>query len=151
MEGAQTIPAAGSHFVKTHNNFVLTIKPKGGYSLNNMVFSTGVEIRDKEGLQFASNSDGSVTITILAVTETLNLSISGISPENNEAINGDRVWVFGNRVHIRTQQPSNVQIYNALGQRYRDQNVPEGDSFIVLQRGFYTVVLNSKPYKVVVK
>jgi uncharacterized repeat protein (TIGR02543 family) len=149
VEGLITDPIAGMHYIPSHSNFVFTIKAAPGYSLDYLTITTGIEIRDKEGLIIVKNEDGSVMVTIIQVTEPITLTINGVSPTSNNSINEQKVWSYNSNLYINTDKQSNVQIFTMAGHLYMQQKVNAGETIIPLAQGFYTIKMNDKVYKIV--
>ncbi|MDR1747170.1 MAG: DUF6383 domain-containing protein, partial [Tannerella sp.] len=120
-------------------DYIITVKAKPGYSLERLTVKTGVPERDKDGVVLKTNDDGSVTITLRMVYETLTLSFDGIIKTANEAIKTARVWTNGNNICIETPAATMVQIYTIAGQLYARQTVAAGMTSIAVAQGFYVV------------
>ncbi|MDR2042617.1 MAG: InlB B-repeat-containing protein, partial [Tannerella sp.] len=152
VEGATTVPPAGLHQMQSHSDFVLTVTPDPDYSLENLSVTTGIPQRDDEGVRMEKNGDGSVTVILPRVTESLTLMISGVaSSVANGQVGNTKVWSYGNRLYVRTDREAEVQIHTSAGILRRRQPVGAGNTAFVLPQGVYLVTLDGKIYKVVIK
>jgi hypothetical protein len=138
-------------FVNSRDNFSFTVWPKEGYNLDNLTVTTGIPLRDSDGLSYQKNDDGSVTVTLLYVTETLNVFVSITDAEASEAIEASKVWTYGNQVYIYTGNAATLSIYTLNGSLFNKLSVGAGETVVSLPRGYYTIILNGKTYKVLVR
>lgn len=151
VEGLITNPTAGKYYIQSRNNFVFTIQAAPGYNLDYLTVKTGIEIRDKEGIKMVVNEDGSVTVTLLQVTENITLTINNVSTTSNESINKQKVWSYNEKLFIVTDKQSEIQIFTMLGHLYLQQKVEAGETVIPMSQGFYTIKLNGQAYKVTIQ
>ena len=149
VKGLITDPEAGPHRVKSHQDFVFTIRAEVGYSLDFLTVTTGVPIRDKEGIRMKKNPDGSVTVTILQVWEPLTVSINNVSPLSNRTVDGPQLWAHNKNLHVKAPYRSMMQIFALDGKIYLQQEI-EGETVIPLAQGFYTIVIDGNVYKVMI-
>lgn len=148
VRGITTDPIGGDHKVRSQDDFTFTIVANPGYTLDNLTVKTGVPDRDVEGLKLVENEDGSVTVTVLRVTEPLIITINGVSPVSNAAISDEKVWVYDRCLYINTDSSCDLSIYNMLGLLHLRQTVSAGKTVIALSPGFYYVRLDARVYKV---
>ncbi|MGP1462678.1 InlB B-repeat-containing protein [Tannerella sp.] len=151
VPGLITEPGPGIHMVKGQDNFVFTVRPKVGYSLEYLTVTTGIPVRDKHGIIMNKNSDGSVTVTILKVWESLNVSINGVSPVSNTLMPQHKVWANRQHLYIEAQYATIMQLYTLDGKLHTQQMIPQGNTSLPLAAGFYTVVMDGRVYKVMVE
>lgn len=151
VEGIITDPGAGEHFIISNHDFNFTVTAKPGYSLENLDVKTGIPIRDKEGIKMTTNEDGSVKVTILRVTEPLEISINGVNPVSNTVISNAKVWSYGNKLYIEVDTESDLKIYTLKGHLYKQEKIKEPETVFELEQGVYTIVLNDNVYKVIIK
>ncbi|MDR1601040.1 MAG: hypothetical protein LBS42_01250 [Tannerella sp.] len=138
-------------FVRSRDSFSFTVWPKPGYSLDSLTVSTGIPLRDSEGILTDKNADGSITVTLIYINEALNISVSlsGVAAsETPEEVSN--VWVSGRQLHVRTGSAAAVPVYTLSGGLYRMLSVDAGETVELLPPGYYTVVLGGKSYKVIV-
>jgi hypothetical protein len=152
VEGLETDPPAGLHYAISHQDFVFTVKPKPGYNLERLIVKTGIPERDKYAVVLKMNDDGSVTVTLKMVYETLELSFSGITrTANDDVLPKARVWANSGSICIETPVAGTVWIYTLAGQLYKQQTVTEGTTTIAAGHGFYVVRMGDGIWKVIVK
>lgn len=157
VEGMTTDPPAGENFVRSHHDFVFTITAEPGYSLRYLDVKTGIPLRDKEGIRIEKYEDANkdanenAKITILQVTEPLDITINGINPVSNTEIDNRKVWSHGDELYIKTEKEADLSIYEMNGYLYMQRKVKEPETVILLDRGVYTVVLDEITYKIVIK
>jgi uncharacterized repeat protein (TIGR02543 family) len=151
VAGATTNPQVGIHFVQSYNDFVFTVEAHAGYGLDSLAVTT-IPGRDKEGIRIEKQSNGKATVTILRVTESLELIISGVLPQGsgsgNEATAARDVWAYRHQLYVRTETAATLHLYTPAGMLYRQETIPAGTTVIDLPHGFYTVMLDGKVYKV---
>jgi len=148
-EGLETDPPAGLHYAISHQDFVFTVMPKPGYNLEHLIVKTGIPERDKYAVVLKMNDDGSVTVTLRMVYETLELSFSGITRTANEALPKSRVWANSGNICIETPVAGTVYIYTQAGQLYKQQTVTEGTTTIAAGHGFYVVRMGEGVWKII--
>jgi uncharacterized repeat protein (TIGR02543 family)/uncharacterized repeat protein (TIGR01451 family) len=151
VRGMTTVPPAGRHYVQSYSDFVFSIIPLPGYSLDHLDVKTGIPSRDREGIRLERNDDGSVTAVLLKVNETLKLTIDGVTPMANMNADGSRVWSYGNHLYVRTDRDTEVQIRTPAGMLYKRQQIGVGDTAVMLPQGFYIVMLDGKTYRVIIR
>ena len=157
VEGLLLDPEPGENYTVSQTDFVFTITALAGYSLDDLTVETDNELRDKEGLQIVRNEDGTVTVTLKKVTETILVTINGTSPDlssevDNEDIDGGgKVWSYKNHLYIRTDKGTDVQIYTIAGQLHLQQSVEAGETVIPLVHGVYIVRMDGQTFKVAIK
>lgn len=152
LEGLETNPLAGAHYVKSHHDFVFTIKAKPGYSLDYLTIKTGIEIRDKEGIRIVKNEDGSLTVTILQVTEPIRLHFEGVGPTASNIIEGYQVWSYEGTLYVTAPKEVLVDISTLSGQTVKQEILHDGNGKFELVPGVYVVTLDRQmTYKVVIK
>ncbi|MDR1407466.1 MAG: InlB B-repeat-containing protein [Tannerella sp.] len=152
-EGIETVPAQGVHYITSQSNFNMTVKAKQGYSLENLTVKTGNPLRDKEGLVITKESDGSVIVSVVRVTESLTLSVEGVVPWIGSigSVSDGRVWTHANTLYVKSDKAADVRVYTLSGLLYGEYKVSEGLTAIVLPQGFYAVFTGEKTYKVIIR
>lgn len=157
VEGLLLDKGPGEHYVESQNNFVFTIAAKPGYNLDDLTVKTDDEQRDEEGLEIVWNEDGTVTVTLIKVMETILVTINDNTPSlssevgNNDIDNGQKVWSYMNNLHINTDKRGEIQIYTIMGQLVLQRIVDAGETVIQLRQGMYLVQMNGQIYKIVIK
>lgn len=140
---------AGQHHIISGNHFVFTITPTGnniGKSLH--VSTSRTLVPDSEGVQIVSNEDGSYTVTILSIRETVTIAIdfaTGI-----DAIDSNAVWSHANRLYIHSEEAGEATVYTLTGATVSKISVNAGETVVLpLSNGVYLISLNGKTYKIV--
>jgi len=152
VEGVTTSPVAGVYYVLSSHDFTFTVHPKEGFSIAQMHIATNIPQRDEDGIVTVYNADGTASVTIMSITEPIRVDITNvIRTTGNEAIVSDRVWTFDATLHIETEAPSEVRIYNMSGQLHKIERASAGHTAIKLPAGFYAVALNGRVYKIIAK
>lgn len=152
VEGLTFNPGPGKHIVRSQSDFVFTVSAMlRSNGLDNLTIETGDEVRDKDGIQMEKNEDGSVTVTIKRVTENLMITVNGVSPTSTESVEELNVWSYNRNVYVKSDKLADVRIYDMNGRLYLQRKVEAGETIIPLSQGFYTVLLDNKGYKVVIK
>ena len=151
VKGITTNPPSGIHQVASQQNFVFTLTAQPGYSIRFVEVTTGNPFRDKEGIEIEKTDDNSATVTIRRVTEDLYLHIEGVSPNNTDVADGTKLWSYGRKLYVDTEKTSVLKIYTLSGNMYLEQPLSAGSTGIPLPQGFYTVLLNDKVYKIIIK
>jgi len=152
VEGLITDPPTGVYYVLSSHDFTFTVTPQTNYRIDNMKITTGVPLRDSEGMKRTANSDGSLTVTIMSITEPITINFSDVIRSTaNENVASDRVWTENDHLCIQTPAASEVKIYTVAGQLVKHQKISEGASRLRLAAGLYIVSLNGVEYKVVVQ
>lgn len=149
-----TDPTSGEHYIKSREDFTLTLFPKEGYSLDYLDIKTGSIYQDELGYKkIIRNEDGSVTVIFHQVIQPLDIQINGVSPVANEAIESSyALWSSDNQLHIQTTNIGTLKIYSITGSLVKQQELPIGDTTISLTQGIYIVTFNNGlQQKVVVK
>ena len=138
------------HYAVSSQDFSFTVTALPGYNLDNLQVTTGVDLRDREGIVLTKNADGSVTVTIKNVTEPLfvTVTIGGVSNETLETV---KVWAYDHSLNVQTDKLATLRIYTIDGQLLRNELIQEGLTNIPLPRGIYSVLVDSKVFKVVVQ
>ncbi|MDR1780884.1 MAG: InlB B-repeat-containing protein [Tannerella sp.] len=152
VEGIETTPGAGVYYVLSSHDFTFNIKAKSGYAIDQVRVAVNIPLRDREGLVKKTNADGSLTVTILTITEPINIDISDIiRTVDAENIASDRVWAAGGNLYVEAAQTSVLEIYNLSGSLIAKQKIGVGSTVIPLAAGFYVVRLNDVIYKIIAK
>lgn len=147
--GFITDPAEGEHMVKKNKDFTFSIIAKPGYNMDNLTVKTGKPAWDeKGGIKIEKKDDGSVKVTILAITSRTNITISGVSPVSNDVIGNQNVWAYKNKLYVKAEKETSLKIYTFTGQLHSLVNISNGENMINLDPGIYTVVLGDKNYKI---
>jgi hypothetical protein len=154
VKGISTNPPAGRHYVVSQSDFVFTVTALEGYDLEGLTVTTGIAIRDKDGIKITANADGTKTVKILQVTEPLTLHISGFTGytgNKSPEVDATKVWSFGNTLYISTFNPAQVRIFAMSGMLLKSQNIAAGATEIPLPQGIFVVVIGERRWKVVIK
>jgi hypothetical protein len=151
VEGLTTDPPAGTYYITTHTNFVFNVMPEAGSSIDSLIISTGIPLRDREGVKVRLNPDGSRTVTILQVYESIHLTFEGIRTASAKTDNsGLKVWAYDGYLFISSNGTHDVYIYNSEGRLYKQQTVTQGKTSIRLPRGLFIVSVNKQSFKIVI-
>jgi hypothetical protein len=151
VKGVITDPPAGTAYVRTHKDFVFTVTALAGYDLDGLTVTTGIPIRDREGVIITSNADGTKTVRILEVTEPLTLHISGFTGYTGKSeVDKMKVWSYGNMLYISTPNPAQVRIFNMSGLLLKAQNIAAGETEILLPQGIFVVIIKERRWKVII-
>jgi hypothetical protein len=139
---APEAPTGGNtYFLSSGRNFVFTVSPLPGYTLEDLEITTGVDLRDREGIKRVTNEDGSITVTILKVTEPLTITI-GLGPVANVNVEkGTRIWSYDQELYVRSDKSATLKIFSSSGQLYKSQAIAEGETKIPLPPGLYLIIL----------
>ncbi|MDR1779854.1 MAG: right-handed parallel beta-helix repeat-containing protein, partial [Tannerella sp.] len=152
VKGITTDPPAGRHSIPSQSDFVFTVTALDGYDLEGLTVTTGIPIRDKEGIKITANADGTKTVKILQVTEPLTLHISGFTGYTGKSeVDKTKVWSYGNTLYISTSNPAQVRIFNMSGILFKAQNIAAGETEIQLPQGFFVIIIGERRWKVVIK
>jgi len=138
------------HYMISSQDFTFTVTAKPGYNLDNLKVTTGIDLRDREGISLTQNADGSVMVTIKNVTEHLFVTVT-IGALANETLETVKVWAYDHSLNVQTDQLATLRIYTMSGQLFRNMPIPEGLTTIPLPRGIYTVLVDSKVFKVAIQ
>jgi hypothetical protein len=157
VKGATIIPSAGStHFVPSGKNYVFKVIPTGeNADLKPIVTTDRKFIPDEEGITYKVDEDGIWTITLIAVQEPVNLSISFPTTDSstgNAAVDGNQVWGAAGAAYISSATAGSAKIYGAAGALVKTVTYSAGTTSIPLPAGFYIISKGGNDnYKVVVK
>lgn len=140
---------AGRHYVTSGSNFSFTITPTGDNTGKTLHVSTSrTSVPDSEGVQIVNNTDGSYTITILSIRETVTIAIdfaTGI-----DSIDGNAVWSHANQLYIRSEETGEAAVYTLQGALVSNIRINAGETVTLqLSNGVYVITLNGKTYKIV--
>lgn len=146
---AITTVEAGRHYVTSGSNFSFTITPTGDNAGKSLHVSTSrTSVPDSEGVQIVNNSDGSYTVTILSIRETVTIAIdfaTGI-----DSIDGNAVWSHANQLYIRSEETGEAVVYTLQGALVSNIRINAGETVTLqLSNGVYVITLNGKTYKIV--
>lgn len=143
--------APGQHYVLSGTNFEFTLTPTGnniGKALH--VTTSRTTIPDSEGVTIVDNRDGSFTVTILNIKESVVISVGFAT--GTETINDYAVWSQANRLYIRSGISGKASVYTVSGTLIQIIDVEAGEDVSVsLSSGLHVVTLNGSVYKVLVK
>jgi hypothetical protein len=150
--GLKVDPETKTHYIRSQQNFVITVTALPGYSLSRLRVTTGVPLRDREGIRTTPNADGSVTVTILRVTEPLTVTLE-LDPEGANEIteSGSRVWSYGRTLYAVSDKPAILRIFSLAGQFVRQETVGKGQTEIRLPQGIYTVTLGERTCRIIIR
>jgi hypothetical protein len=140
------------HYVMIGSDFVFNVKAKSGYNLDNLQVISGIEHRDQDkGIVIEKNADGTAKVTVKYVIEPILYITVTIGASANESLEATNVWAYGDNLYIRALQPTTANVYAMSGVLFRQIPVSEGLTTAQLPRGIYTVLMEGKTYKVVIK
>jgi hypothetical protein len=143
----------GTYYVASTDNFVFTIQPTGSNAgLVPLVKTNRTSIPDSEGVKIKDNADGSYTITIIRVQQSITLSVD-FATSNESINNGNRVWANDGQLYIQVSANGIANIYQSTGALAKSMIISAGETTSVsLPAGFYIVKLNNgSTYKIVLK
>ncbi|GEM_PF-3209958 len=99
-------------------------------------------------------NNSSITINgdtdIIAVFE-LEGSDPNPDPTDNVNIGGKHLWTSDGYLSIQTNQPVNVYVVSMAGRMITNQNVPAGETSILLEKGIYMVKVDNNVTKIIVR
>lgn len=142
----------GTNYVASRNNFVFTITPTGpNAGMVPVIHTDRISIPDSEGVKVVPNGDGSYTVTIYQVQQSIILTVDFAT--NNEAIeDAGKVWSVNGQLYVNSAETGVAHIFNAAGTLIKTLKVTEGETVqTTLPLGFYIVTLNNNVYKASVK
>ena len=143
----------GVHYVSSGGNFVFTIQPTGANAgLVPVVSTNRTGVPDSEGVKIEDNGDGSYTVSILRVQQTITLSID-FATSNKAIDNGNKVWADNDQLYIQSTTNGTANIYNAAGTLVKSTKVSAGEITVVsIPTGFYVVKMSDdKTYKIILR
>jgi hypothetical protein len=141
----ETDPETGVYYVDAHTNFVVVLKPKSGYSLDQIRVTAGSNRSEEDpGTRLQRNNDGTITVTFVSVSEPIYVNISG--ERSIDAINsiesGYAVWSERGVLHVRTGSAAMLKVYNVAGSTVKQTAIQAGQTNISLSQGIYFVTLD---------
>lgn len=140
IDGATTVPSAGTSSVRSQDDFIFLVIPDPGQSLTYLKVTTGIPARDNEGIFYETMEDGSVKVTIRNVTEPLTLTISGVNPTSNAILDSDiAAWSYNETLYVKTNERTELAVYTVSGQLLMQQKISEGTTSISIPKGIYIV------------
>lgn len=143
----------GIYYIPSMSDFVFTIQPTGTNTGRVPVVTTNrVNVPDSEGVKIEDNGDGSYTVSILCVQQSVTISVDFAT--GNEVVDkGNKVWADKDMLYIQTATNRIVNIYNAAGVLLKSINIPAGETTgISLPVGLYVVKPdNDKVYKIILR
>ena len=154
VTGLITSLPPGEHFVKGHDDFVFTMTPLPGYSLDGVSVKTNNPKWDNNrGVILDKIAADIVKVTILQVTEPLILTIEGVNPTNIISVASNAaIWTEPGLLFVDVEKPVVLSVYTVSGCLHTQKQLNEGKSVLSLPAGFYIVLLDHKTYqKVIVK
>lgn len=151
ISGAICDKPSGSNYVTSRENFVFTITPIGsnvGMALK--VSTSRTSVPDSEGVLVVKNEDGSYTVTIKQVQESIEVYIDFTT--SNAMVESHNLWTSGSNLNIESETNNNAVIYTVSGALVKSIDIAAGEIVsIQLTRGFYVVKMDNNTYKIVIK
>lgn len=143
LTGAITTPANGTHEVEEGEHFRFALILDEEYNQSKPVVTTGT------GEILKPDADQNYITDM--VTEELTIHITGIvknpATANEDITTGSKVYVVGDVLHILSDKPTLMEIFNVRGQRVKS-TMTFGDIQMQLPQGLYIVRLDNQSYKV---
>ncbi|MDR2920750.1 MAG: T9SS type A sorting domain-containing protein [Tannerella sp.] len=151
ISGATVDKIPGDYTVNSTDNFTFTITPTGDNANLQLVVTTSrTSIPDSEGVIVVKNADGSYTVTIRQVQETIEIYVDFVT--SNLAIGNNKIWANGSMLYMQTDQVKQAQIYTIAGALVQTVNLTSAETATVsLSKGFYIVAVDDSTYKVIIK
>jgi hypothetical protein len=155
VPGAVTDPPAGTHHIESGSSFVFTLTPAPGNAFSSApVIRTG---RPSEpDAVVTALGDGSYTVRIPAVRQTLQLSIDAPVTAGAGTVHtaaspaGDRIWSSGGQLHISAALPGEAHVYTLTGARLKTLRYAAGETVTPLPPGCYLIQTGTKTRKIMV-
>jgi hypothetical protein len=152
VAGVTSYPPAGTHYVKSHNDFAFSVyytTPQPLAVFTNRVLD-GVPEAELVGAQ---NENGEYEYVIRDVRENIFLSIGpGFASANGSIDEENTVWSHNNKLYIKVERADIASIYSIAGQLVKRIEVPEGNTSVPMARGVYVITLkDGAVHKVIVK
>ena len=141
-----TDPGEGIHYVQSQDNFVFTVNVHDGFSLEYVNITTDDPIwTDQGGIIKEAISENEMKVTIRTVTKPLIVTVSGISPVDNEEIeNGvSQAWAHNGKIYIKTTEAQTVYVFTTMGHLYMHEKVEEGTTSFKAEPGVYFIKFNN--------
>jgi hypothetical protein len=155
VPGAVTDPPAGTHHIESGSSFVFTLTPAPGNA-----FSAAPVIRtgrpSEPDAVVTASGDGSYTVRIPAVRQTLQLSIDAPVTAGAGTVHtaaspaGDRIWSSGGLLHISAALPGEAHVYTLTGARLKTLRYAAGETVTPLPPGCYLIQTVTKTRKIMV-
>jgi hypothetical protein len=150
IPGAEIYPPAGRLFVNSRENYTFTIVPTATGGSIPVVTTNRTRIPDSEGVAVTPNADGSYTVTIYNIMETVQLYVDFAT--SSESLAGDRVWSNGDRLYVASHRAGEAKIYSVAGKLVKTVVLSTGEAAsLPLPAGIYMIALNGKTYRVAVR
>jgi hypothetical protein len=151
ISGATVDKIPGDYTVNSTDNFTFTITPTGDNANLQLVVTTSrTSIPDSEGVIVVKNADGSYTVTIRQVQETIEIYVDFVT--SNLAIGNNKIWANGSMLYMQTDQVKQAQIYTIAGALVQTVNLTSAETATIsLPKGFYIVAVDDSTYKVIIK
>lgn len=154
VTGLETSLEPGEHFVKGHDDFVFTITPLEGYSLDGVTVKTNNPIWDDQGgVVLIRLSEDTMKVIIRQITEPIILTIEGVTKVDNAAIATDAsVRTIDKHLILDVRRAMPLSVYTISGSLYTQRSLCEGKTSIQLPAGIYIVVLDQQfHFKAIIK
>ncbi|MDR0756790.1 MAG: hypothetical protein LBF85_02980 [Tannerella sp.] len=153
--GYVTDPPAGGHHIESGQDFTFYLVPISDstrMSIPKVTTSRRIG-SDAEGVVIEPKEDGAYyLVTIHRIQESITIYINKDSISANEDIAATKVWSEKNRLYIRSVEPGQALVYNALGALCTTVRIEAGEPAVVqLPSGLYVVALNGTVRKTLVK
>lgn len=154
VEGATTLPEAGSYEIEEGEEASLKIMLEEGFSFKYTEVFINNELVYPDLLKNYEVTVDDETISILlgAMTEDIIITISGVSPVSI----GETSALFAliardGALEINAQQAANLNIFRSNGAIVKQQTVGVGSTIIPLTPGTYFVQIDDNSWKVIVR
>jgi hypothetical protein len=150
VSGAVTDPPAGTHFIESGEDFVFILAPAPGSAAFAAmpVVRTGRTV-EPDGIM-SDNGDGSYTVRVPSVRQTVELSID-VPSALDAAADPARVLSTGSELRITASAPGEAQVYTLGGVRIKTFRYPAGETVAMLPAGHYVVVAGGMAYRVIIR
>lgn len=141
VEGIHTDRPAGTHYIRSQNDFVFEMWPAAGYSLDYVTVTTDggnvVEV-------VPSETEGRVNVTIKRVNASIRILINGVSPVGNQPIHTDtRIWSHNGKLYISLPSAQEISVYTLTGSLHERRDLPAGDTVLSMPAGVYIITLDT--------
>jgi uncharacterized repeat protein (TIGR02543 family) len=145
IDDVTTVPGAGSHYVRSRDDFEFTVTASGRYAGEPLVVTTSrTTISDKDGVVVVKRGDDFYHVTIRMVQDRIEvyLNFGWDIPGDIAGAAGNRIWAVRGELHVQTARDVGMlRIYTLSGQLVRQQPSVIGETVIPLPQGVYVVSL----------
>ena len=150
IQGINTNPISGVHYVRSRTHFAFKIWPQDGYSIRNVKVTTDqgndvvIEIINNEQSHSGDNTslvrDEHLSVTVKHIIGVTTIFIDGVSTMVNQQVpQTSRIWSYESNVHFSLDKPTEVSIYTITGMLYDQRTLPAGNAIMSLPTGLYII------------